>query len=123
MQKVPSKLVVFPDEGHWVLKRRTASVVQDLYRLDGFLGQKVKTTLAIIVILAVAAATALVAMSTHTVVSLVARSRSSDSHARRGADREPSRRAPLQRYAEQNGARYLLFDESAPAHRWLVAPA
>ena len=35
LQKVPSKLLVFPDEGHWVLKpQNSAALVQDVPRLD-----------------------------------------------------------------------------------------
>ncbi len=43
MQKVPSKLLVFPDEGHWVLKPQNSLLwYQHRDRLDRFLGEKVK---------------------------------------------------------------------------------
>ena len=43
MQKVPSKLLLFPDEGHWILKpQKQHLVVQDIPRLDWELDKTVK---------------------------------------------------------------------------------
>ena len=43
MQKVPSKLLLFPDEGHWVLKPQNSLLwYKTVHRLDRFLGEKVK---------------------------------------------------------------------------------
>jgi len=73
----------------------------------------------VIILLAVAAGAGLLVMSTHTVVSLVAPVKIIGIRtpvAVRIANPHGVRR--FSAYAEQNGARYLLFDESAPAHRW-----
>ena len=59
MQKVPSKLLIFPDEGHWVLKPQNSVLwYQDVHRLARFLGEKVKAIIAIAMTLAVVATAA-----------------------------------------------------------------
>ena len=55
MQKVPSKLLIFPDEGHWVLKPQNSVLwYNNVYRLDRFLGEKVRIALVIIILLVIA---------------------------------------------------------------------
>ncbi len=45
LQKVPSKLLMFPDEGHWVSEAaEQRALVQDVHRLDRFLGRKSEST-------------------------------------------------------------------------------
>ena len=52
MQKVPSKLLVFPDEGHWVLKPQNSILwYKTVHRLDRFLGKKVKAIILLVVLL------------------------------------------------------------------------
>ena len=79
-----------------------------------------KTILVILIILlAVAVAAGLLVMSTHTVVSLAAPVKIVGIRtpvAVRIANPHGVRR--FSAYAEQNGQRYLLLEQSAPAHRW-----
>ena len=54
LQKVPSKLLLFPDEGHWILKPQNSLLwYKTFHRLDRFLDEKVKLLVALVVALIV----------------------------------------------------------------------
>ena len=120
-RRFPPSWWSFPTKATGCLKPQNSLLwYKTVHRLAGFLGEKVKAILAIVLLLAVAATAALLAMSTHTALSLAAPVQDHRGLARRSRCgwRTLTACAASARTLEQNGARYLLFEQSAPAHRW-----
>ena len=99
-RRCPRKLLIFPDEGHWILKpQNSLSLVQDLHRLDRYLDQKVKILLVVVILLVIAVPVALLLLSNGTdAASSTRRSRPSATQTPVKVQRRQSaRRAPHHR--------------------------
>ena len=118
MQKVPSKLLLFPDEGHWVLKPQNSLLwYKTVHRLDRFLGQKVKSLLGmsvvVVVILAgvrrsLAAGFEAAALSIDPAVKVDRRQHAGKVHVG-----NPHGVRRVTAVIEQNGARYTVYQAKA----------
>ena len=115
--------MVFPDEGHWVLKpQNSASVVQQFHRLVGFLGEKVKIIIAVgsVVVVVILA---LLVFSTGSTLHMAPVKSIGVSTPVSVEIANPHGVRRVSAYVEQNGTRYPVFQQSAPAHAPVLEPA
>ena len=119
MQKVPSKLLLFPDEGHWVLKPQNSLLwYKTVHRLARFLGKKVKAIIIVVVLLVLGVSCSVCDVRRAPRSPFSPPSRRSGS-ARRSACRSPTRTGcgSVRAWIEQNGAQQVLLEQAAKSSR------